>query len=88
MPLAAFVVTEGLPAPVAEPGGPPASDVELRRALVDNVSRHLRLHPEAQVDDGGTRLRPLTRTEAERIAKVALRAAAPWLRPVDVESHT
>lgn len=51
-------------------------------ALLDNVSRHLRRHPQAQVTDDLGRLRPLSREEAERIAQVTLRAAAAWLAPV------
>lgn len=40
---------------------------------VDNLVRYLRRHPEAQVNDDQGRLRPLTRSEAERIAQLALR---------------
>lgn len=50
-------------------------------ALVDNIVRHLRLHPQAQVTDDRGRLRPLSREEAERIAHVTLRATAAWLAP-------
>jgi len=52
-------------------------------ALLDNVARHLRLHPQAQVRDDRGRLRNLTRQEAEEIARVAMRAAQAWLRPAD-----
>ncbi len=59
-----------------------AARVTRDAALIDNVARHLRLHPQAQVTDDLGRLRPLSREEAERIAHVTLRAAAGWLAPV------
>ena len=63
--------------------GLPADDAaraERETALLENIARHLRLHPQAQVVDDAGRPRPLSRQEAEGIARVALRAAAGWLR--------
>ncbi len=54
-------------------------------ALLENVARHLRLHPQAQVHDDRGRLRDLSQQEAERIAQVTLRAARAWLIPVAQE---
>ncbi len=64
------------------PGDDGATRAARDADLLDNVSRHLRLHPQAQVTDDRGRLRPLRREEAERIAQVTLRAAAAWLAPV------
>lgn len=57
-------------------------------AFIDNVSRHLRHHPQAQVYDDQGRLRPPSREEADRIARVALRAAAQWLAPLQEADGT
>lgn len=65
------------------PVPPPRSDRDT--AFIDNVARHLRLHPQAQEHDDLGRVRPLTRREAEEIAKVALRAAAAWLVPAALD---
>lgn len=51
-------------------------------AVVDNVARHLRAHPDARVRDDRGRPRPLTAQEADNLARVTLRAVAPWLAPV------
>lgn len=63
---------------------PPASDRDA--AFVDNVARHLMRHPQAEVLDDQGRRRPLTADEAERIARVTLRAGLAWLAPVEVSA--
>lgn len=72
--------TRGYLAPIAP--DPALEEPALREAaILDTVARHLRLHPQAQVQDDRGRARPLTRQEADQIAAVTLRAAAAWFRP-------
>lgn len=70
----------------SQPAGVARADRDA--AFIDNVSRHLRHHPQAQVYDDQGRLRPPSREEADRIAQVALRAAAQWLTPVQEADDT
>lgn len=51
----------------SQPAGVARADRDA--AFIDNVSRHLRHHPQAQVYDDQGRLRPPSREEADRIAR-------------------
>lgn len=82
-PTIAVMEPEDAPYDTTDVAARPAAAAAPDPALLDNVARHLRLHPQAQVHDDRGRLRNLTRHEAEQIAHVALRAARAWLKAAD-----